>query len=97
MSATSKVGPKAPFPGALGGKTMPRPPALKKGDLVELDCGYHGISEMKVCRLLSDPVKDTPLFQNSPDSYSAKVEILENGDRFTASFAPTLRRVSDRT
>lgn len=84
MSATSKIDPKAPFSGALGQETMPRPPALKKGDLVELDCGYDGIPDTKTCRLLSDPTKDLSLFPGSPDTYSARVEVQGTGEVFTA-------------
>jgi len=66
---------------------MSRPPALKKGDLVELDCGYNGMIEMMTCRLLSDPTVSKPLFPGTPDSYSARVEIVGTGEVFTADLS----------
>lgn len=85
MSATSKIDQKASFSWGLGQETTPRPPDLKKGDLVELDCGYNGMIDMKTCRLLSDPAVDEPLFPGTPDTYSARVEIQGTGEVFTAN------------
>ncbi len=57
---------------------------LKKGDTVDLDCGYNGMEDMRRCRLMEDPQESIPLFANSKSDWIARVEILGTGETFNA-------------
>jgi len=61
---------------------------LKKGDVIDLDCGYCGMDDTRPCRLLEDPRKCVALFDGV--QWVAKVEILGIGETFTAVLPSSL-------
>lgn len=56
----------------------------KKGDEVNIDCGYNGMDDTRPCRLLEDPKPAYKLFGDEPDRLCSRVEILGTGETFTA-------------
>lgn len=62
-------------------------PKYKKGEWVELDCGYDGMIDMRECRLIEDSYKVKGLWPDSPERDVARVEILGTGEVFQATLS----------
>lgn len=57
---------------------------LKKGSVVEIDCGYWGIDDTRPCKLLEDPRPTATLWDASKIEWVAMVKILGTDETFTA-------------
>lgn len=58
---------------------------INVNDIIELDCGYHGMIDMQPCRVLEQPYELRPLFEGDKPSLAARVEQLGTGETFLAT------------